>query len=96
MKSLRVTKNQIKNQLPMEQGPLVSSLDNSLQLDNTLKLLKNYMKKQILSYSFSKRKVHPLRVINSDLNKFYLRDMYKNCKIQLSLLKQFTKHIHVN
>jgi hypothetical protein len=53
----------------MEPGPLVCTADNSMQLDNTLKLLKNYLKKQILSYNFTIEKVHPLRVVNSDFNK---------------------------
>jgi hypothetical protein len=38
----------------------VCSQDNSLQLDNTLKLLKNYVKKQLVSYDFSLQKKHPL------------------------------------
>ena len=64
----------------------VCKQDNCLQLDNTLKLLKNYLKKQILNYNFTVTKNHDLK-INTDVSKLMLENEHRLFKIQTNMQK---------
>lgn len=65
---------------------LVSKQDNALQLDNTLKLMKNFLKKQILNYNFTHHSLGAL-AINSSQMKLLAADEYHLFRVQTNLHK---------
>lgn len=67
----------------MSDQPL-SKQDHCLQLENTLKLLKNYLKKQILNYEFTVTRKERVG-FSSNVCKIAVRDEITQFRIQTGL-----------